>query len=74
MVANSENPSFVLQSLNWKIFVRLCLLNNWNICKSHQPTLLCMVNESHSVKKHFCEKELGDHPIKAFFVGQSMIF
>ena len=36
-------------------------------CKSHQPTLLCIVNESHSVKKHFCEKELGSDPIKEFF-------
>ena len=25
-------------------------------CKSHQPTLLCIVNESHSAEKHFCEK------------------
>ena len=26
-------------------------------CKSHHPTLLCMVNHSHSVRKYFCELE-----------------
>ena len=38
-------------------------------CKSHQPILLCVVNESHSIKKHFCEKELGSDPNKSFFIG-----
>ena len=27
-------------------------------CQSHQPTLLCVVNESHSVKRDFCERDL----------------
>ena len=37
-------------------------------CKSHQPTLLYMVNGAHTVKNHFCETE---HPnvIKSFFAG-----
>ena len=26
-------------------------------CKSHQPTLLCVVNSMQSVKRHFCESE-----------------
>ena len=36
-------------------------------CQSHQPTLVCVVNESGSVKKDFCEKDLNGHPISAFF-------
>ena len=36
-------------------------------CQSHQPTLVCIVNESGSVKKDFCEKDLnGQNPISAF--------
>ena len=26
-------------------------------CKSHQPTLLCVVNLMKSVKRHFCESQ-----------------
>ena len=29
-------------------------------CKSHQPTLLCVVNGSQSLKRHFCEAEVKD--------------
>ena len=37
-------------------------------CQSHQPTLLFMVNKSHSVKRDFCERDLnGNDPIKSFF-------
>ena len=37
-------------------------------CQSHQPTLLCVVNESDSVKRDFCERDLnGNDPIKSFF-------
>ena len=37
-------------------------------CQSHQPTLSCMVNESHSVEREFCERDLnGNDPIKSFF-------
>ena len=37
-------------------------------CQSHQPTLLCVVNESHSVKRDFCESDLGGkNPIMSFF-------
>ena len=37
-------------------------------CKSHQTTLLCMINELHSVKRDFCERDLnGNDPIKSFF-------
>ena len=37
-------------------------------CQSHQPTLLCVVNESHSVKSDFCESDLGGkHLIMSFF-------
>ena len=37
-------------------------------CQSHQPTLVCVVNESGSVTKDFCEKDLnGQSPISAFF-------
>ena len=35
----------------------LCLLNI-SKCQSHQPTLLCIVNESGSVKRDFCERDL----------------
>ena len=28
-------------------------------CKIHLPTLVCVVNSSGSLKKHFWEKELG---------------
>ena len=37
-------------------------------CQSHQPMLLCVVNELHSVKRDFCERDLnsGD-PIASFF-------
>ena len=30
------------------------------VCKSHQPTLLCVVNGSQSLKRHFCETEIKD--------------
>ena len=30
------------------------------ICKSHQPTLLCVVNGSQSLKRHFCETKVKD--------------
>ena len=36
-------------------------------CKSHQPTLLCVVNGAHSIKKHFCELEFNNDSIKSFF-------
>ena len=36
-------------------------------CKSHQPTLLCVVNGAHSIRKHFCELELNNDPIESFF-------
>ena len=33
-------------------------------CKSHEPMLLCVINGSHSVPKHFCKLELhGDDVI-----------
>ena len=35
-------------------------------CRSHQPTLLCMVNSSQSFKKHFCET-LHDNVVASFF-------
>ena len=35
-------------------------------CKSHQPTLLCVVNLMQSVKRHFCESEC-DNVITNFF-------
>ena len=35
-------------------------------CKSHQPTLLCVVNSSQSLKKHFCET-VCDDVITSFF-------
>ena len=37
-------------------------------CKSHQPTLLCVVNLMQSVKRHFCESEC-DNVITNFFLG-----
>ena len=37
-------------------------------CQSHQPALLCVANESHSVKRDFCESDLGGkNPIMSFF-------
>ena len=37
-------------------------------CQNHQPTLLCVVNESNTVKRDFCEKDLnGGDPILSFF-------
>ena len=37
-------------------------------CQSHQPTLLCVVNQSGTVKMDFCEKDLnGANPILKFF-------
>ena len=37
-------------------------------CKSHHPTLLCVVNGSHSIRKHFCELESsGADIIMCFF-------
>ena len=37
-------------------------------CQSHQPTLAGVVNESNSVKRDFCEKDLnGGDPILSFF-------
>ena len=37
-------------------------------CQSHQPMLLCIVNESHSVKRDFCQRDLnGGDPIASFF-------
>ena len=37
-------------------------------CQSHQPTLLCVINESHSVKRDFCESDLGGkNSIMSFF-------
>ena len=35
-------------------------------CRSHQPTLLCVVNSSQSLKKHFCETNSRD-VIGSFF-------
>ena len=35
-------------------------------CKSHQPTLLCVVNSMQSVKRHFCKSEY-DNVITNFF-------
>ena len=35
-------------------------------CKSHQPTLLCVVNSMQSVKRHFCESQC-DNVITNFF-------
>ena len=36
-------------------------------CKSHVPTLVCVVG--HSIRKHFCEKELrGEDPVKHFLM------
>ena len=37
-------------------------------CRSHQPTLLCVVNSSQSLKKHFCEMNSCD-VIGSFFHG-----
>ena len=37
-------------------------------CKSHQPTLLCVVNSMQSVKRHFCKSEC-DNVITNFFLG-----
>ena len=37
-------------------------------CKSHQPTLLCVVNLMQSVKRHFCESEC-ENVIMNFFLG-----
>ena len=38
-------------------------------CKSHLPTLVCVVNSSGALKKHFCEKELGgEDPIRHFLL------
>ena len=37
-------------------------------CKSHQPTLLCVVNSMQSVKRHFCESQC-DNVITNFFLG-----
>ena len=38
-----------------------------NECKSHVPTLVCVVNAVGALKKHFCEKELGrGDPIRHF--------
>ena len=36
------------------------------VSKSHQPTLLCVVNGSQSLKRHFCETEVKD-VIMSFF-------
>ena len=36
-------------------------------CKSHQPTLLCVVNSMQSVKRHFCESQC-DNVIMNFFL------
>ena len=42
-------------------------------CQSHQPTLLCIVNELHSVKRDFCERDLnGGDPIASFFRMDSL--
>ena len=35
-------------------------------CKSHQPTLLCVVNSIQSIKRHFCESQC-DNVITNFF-------
>ena len=35
-------------------------------CKSHQPTLLCVVNSMQSVKRHFCESQC-DNVVTNFF-------
>ena len=36
-------------------------------CKSHVPTLVCVVGQS--IRKHFCEKQLGgEDPVKHFLV------
>ena len=35
-------------------------------CRSHQPTLLCMVNSAQSLKKHFCET-FCDDIVTSFF-------
>ena len=35
-------------------------------CKSHQPTLLCVVNSMQSIKRHFCESQC-DNIITNFF-------
>ena len=35
-------------------------------CRSHQPTLLCVVNGSQSLKKHFCETT-HDNVVASFF-------
>ena len=37
-------------------------------CKSHQPTLLCVVNSMQSIKRHFCESQC-DNVITNFFLG-----
>ena len=40
--------------------------------KSHEPTLLCVINGSHSVRKHFCELELqGDDVVRCLFLVDS---
>ena len=39
------------------------------LCQSHQPTLVCVVNELGSVKKDFCEQDLSRDPTEAFFIG-----
>ena len=44
---------------------KLCMVVNE--CKSHVPTLVCVVNAVGTLKKHFCEKELGrGDPIRHF--------
>ena len=35
-------------------------------CRSHQPTLLCVINGSQSLKKHFCETT-HDNVVASFF-------
>ena len=37
-------------------------------CKSHVPTLLCVVNSLGMLKRHFCEKELGEDPVRHFLL------
>ena len=43
-------------------------------CHSHQPTLLCVVNQSGTIKMDFCEKDLnGADPILKFFEWMSYV-
>ena len=57
-----------LHNLNEKLTERELNCMEVVHCKSHQPTLLCVVNSMQSVKRHFCESQC-DNVITNFFLG-----